>query len=613
MIKSAGTVFASLIVAAISASIAAQQPPRDGAAAAGKRIGTSVIAGLVTLGDDARTPVRRAVVTLTAADGSEKFAAISGDDGRFMIERVPAGRYALAADKPAHLTIAYGARRPGRRGTMLIVGDGQRLNDLTLSLPRGAILAGRITLADGQPLPNVQMMAIPSWLATAGGTPAAGARVFRTDDLGEFRLFGLTPDTYLVAALPSFGDGAVERMPDGAIAGILRQLQQPGSTAGGAVGSPATVAYAPTYFPGTPSVGDAMRITVAAGEVREDLSFTITAFPAATIRGRVFGSDGAPTQAVALTLEAIGPALPAAATGVGRVDLPNRNGEFEVRGVSPGMYRLRARAGGVRLDANGTTSSIRGDAQTRFAMADINVAGISVDGVVLALQEGYRFSGTLTTDGSAASPALTGASVIVQPIVHGSISVLAGVGMPGVASRDATVDEAGRFTVTGLEPFDYEIRVTLPPAMASAGWHIESVLHADRDLRDAPLTFAGSQEGVEIRLTPKVTELSGRLTTDSGAPATDYFIVAFPADRTLWHAASPRVRVLRPAIDGTFSTKDLPAGTYRLAVLTDVEDHESRQQAFLESIYDASIPISLTAGQTTRQELRVGRPPSHPR
>ncbi len=158
----------------------------------------------------------------------------------------------------------------------------------------------------------------------------------------------------------------------------------------------------------------------------------------------------------------------------------------------------------------------------------------------------------------------------------------------------------------GLEPFDYEIRVTMPPAIVSAGWHVESVRSANRDLRDAPLTFDGSREGVEIRLTTMVTELSGRLTTESGAPATDYFIVAFPADRTLWHPTSPRVRVLRPAVDGTFGTKDLPAGTYRLAVLTDVEDHESRQQSFLESIYDASIPISLTAGQTTRQELRVG-------
>ena len=159
----------------------------------------------------------------------------------------------------------------------------------------------------------------------------------------------------------------------------------------------------------------------------------------------------------------------------------------------------------------------------------------------------------------------------------------------------------------GLEPFAYEIRVTLPPAIANAGWHMDSVRYSGRDLRDSQLTFSsGSIEGVEIRLTTAVAELSGLLTSEPGTPATDYFIAAFPADRALWHAASPRLRILRPAADGTFTTRDLPAGAYRLAVLTDAEDRDLRQQEFLESIYNASVAVTLTNGQTTRQELRVG-------
>jgi hypothetical protein len=598
---------AALIVGALCTSIGAQQAVRDGGAVAIRHTGTAVVAGLVTLGDDAKTPVRRVVVTLTAADGSEKHAAISGDDGHFTIERVPAGRYTLEADKPAHLTIAYGARRPGRRGTPLIVADGQRVNDLTLALPRGGVLAGRVTFANGQPVANVQVVAIPSWRAMAGGTAEAGAREFRTDDLGEFRLFGLTPDTYIVAALPSFGRTEVERMPDAAISNVLRQLQQRGGAAGPAAGSPITVTYAPVYFPGTASVGEAARLAVAAGDVREGLDLAIMAFPTATIRGRVIGIDGAPTQAVVVTLEAVGPPLPSASAVVGRVDRPSPNGEFEVRGVPPGMYRLRARAGGVKLEPTGGIR-VRGDAQTQFAVAEVGVAGGNIDGVLLSLQEGHRFAGTLTTDGSAPPPALTGASIFVEPIVPGVISLFAGVLLPGVGSHDAVVDDAGHFNVTGLEPFDYQIRVELPEAMKSAGWRIDSIRYADRDLRDAPLTFAaGSLEGVTIKLTTSVTELTGRLTTESGLAAADYFIVAFPADRTQWHPASPRVQVLRPAVDGTFSTKELPAGTYRLAVLTDVDAHDPRERSFLESIYDGSVEIALAAGRTTRQELRVGR------
>lgn len=79
----------------------------------------------------------------------------------------------------------------------------------------------------------------------------------------------------------------------------------------------------------------------------------------------------------------------------------------------------------------------------------------------------------------------------------------------------------------------------------------------------------------------------------------------FPADRTLWHPLSPRVRVTRPEADGGFTARDLPAGAYRVAALTDVEDNEWRTSAFLESLYDASIALTVTDGQTTRQDIRI--------
>lgn len=600
-----------VIAAAMTAAIAAKpktalQQRRDGTPEAPRAPGTAVVSGLVSLGDDAKTPVRRAVVTLTVADGTEALAAISDEDGRFTIEHVPAGHYALAASRPAYLTIPYGAHRPGGRGTLLVIRDGQHLIDLMLSLPHGAVLAGRITLANGQPAEGVQMVAVPAWLANASGIPPL-AREFRTNDLGEFRLFGLPPDTYFVAALPSFGRGEVQRVSDGDISEALRQLQSGGASAG--LATVATVTYAPIYYPGTSSVADATRITIAEGQTREDLSFAIAPFPSAAIRGRVVGIDGIPTRLARIQLEAVGPPLPAGATGISNVPAPNQNGEFQITGVSPGGYRIHVRAGGVTVNPNGTTSA-HGDAQTQYAMADVSIAGQDVDGVVLTLRQGNRFSGTIVADSSVSfPPALKGAFVVVEPITLGPRDTLAGVLLPGVPSRNAILDDAGHFTVTGIEPFDYyDLQIKLPPAAASAGWHVDSVRYGNRDLRDAPLTFDdGSIEGVEIHLTKAITGLTGLFTADSGTPATDYFIVAFPADRALWHAASPRIRVMRPAADGSFSTRDLPPGEYRLAALTDLDERQARQREFLESIYGNSIGVAITAGETTHQEIHLRR------
>jgi hypothetical protein len=215
------------------------------------------------------------------------------------------------------------------------------------------------------------------------------------------------------------------------------------------------------------------------------------------------------------------------------------------------------------------------------------------------LQPGRTLSGALVAEGAAAPASWKGTTVAVLPVTLGGSA-------PSVSTRQFAVGDDGRFTVGGLEPYDYEVRVTLPPAVASAGWTIASVRHQGRDLRDAPVTFAdGSLDGVEVVLTTTVTELSGRLTSESGTPATDYYIVAFPDDRALWHPASPRVRIMRPAADGLFSTRELPPGTYRLAALIDVEDDEPRRREFLESIYEAAIPVTVTAATSTKQDIRI--------
>jgi hypothetical protein len=77
------------------------------------------------------------------------------------------------------------------------------------------------------------------------------------------------------------------------------------------------------------------------------------------------------------------------------------------------------------------------------------------------------------------------------------------------------------------------------------------------------------------------------------------------ADRALWHPHSPRVRVVRPAADGSFIARDLPAGAYRLAALHDVEEDEWRQAWFLETLVETSLPIVVEEGATTRQNIRI--------
>lgn len=599
------------LLSALAVAVPQQQPPRDIATPAPTVIGTASVSGRVTVGDDAGTPVPRAVVTLTSPDGRDARSAITGADGRFDIGGLPAGRYALVAKKPAHLASAFGARRPGRPGTTLVVEDGQRLEGLDWALPRGGVLAGRVTMANGEPVPNTAVLVIAERYATSGGMLSAGEVPVRTDDRGEFRVYGLLPDRYLLAAVPEFGRGEIAIRQEGDIDTLFQTLRGPvtglpaGAIAGAHTAPPTarTTGFAPVYFPGTPMVHDATRIAIAPGDILEGLDFIVTQVPVATLRGTIVDTTGAPLQAVSIAVQPTGPALPISSALAARASRPNARGEFTVTGLTPGHYTIRARAGGVTLGAQ-ETISISGAAQTDWAQAEVTVTGEDIDGVFLAMQPGLTFSGRITTVGPGDPPATwKGVSVSIQPVRTGPSTILNNE----VAPRSASVADDGTLMVTGVAPGHYEVRVFLPPSIAS-DWSVASVLHGDRELRDAPLTFSqGSIDDVTIVLSTQRTALSGTLQSSSGAPATDYYVVVFPSDRGVWHPASPRVQVARPAADGLFRLEGLPPGAYRIAALTDVEEDEPRSAAFLESIYEASIPVTIAPGQQVRQDIRINR------
>src|SRR5688500_17809746 len=162
------TIAACALVLLIAGAAQAQQPrdPRPGPPPAG----SAVVSGMVTSDERSPRPLRRARVTLNASDVQVARTTITGDDGSFVFEQLPAGRYVVAASKEGFVTMTFGARRPSRPGVRVVVADAKRQAGLTIRLPRGAVLSGTIAAEDGTPLSGINVAALSyQFNASVGG------------------------------------------------------------------------------------------------------------------------------------------------------------------------------------------------------------------------------------------------------------------------------------------------------------------------------------------------------------------------------------------------------------------------------------------------------------
>ena len=141
-----------------SRSVAAQTPTRDAAKPAA--VGTASIAGAIVSDDADARPLRRVRVGVMTSDRQVSRTVVTDDEGRFNFVALPAGRYMLTANKQGYVSASYGARRPNRPGTALVLADDQRITALTLRMTRGSAISGVLVDQNGEPFSGANVSAM---------------------------------------------------------------------------------------------------------------------------------------------------------------------------------------------------------------------------------------------------------------------------------------------------------------------------------------------------------------------------------------------------------------------------------------------------------------------
>jgi hypothetical protein len=537
--------------------------------------GTAQLRGRVTAADNA-APLRKVQVRLSAAELRTPRMATTDAEGRYEFRDLPAGRYTLTAGKPGYVSLQYGQRRPLEQGRPIELADKQTADKIDLRLPRGGVLTGRIVDEFNDPVSDASVAVMQMRYMGGRRRPVPVSRPSQTNDLGQFRVWGLPPGEYLVSAtLRSFG------IDPQMIVGASQDA----------------TGYAPTFYPGTANVAEAQRVTVNLGAEASGVEFALLPVRTSKIAGIVVDAEGRPfTDGNVMMIQSMG--MPgggdgmmfmAGSGGSGRL---GADGAFTISNVTPGEYTLQAR---VRRGKPGSAPAdfvMPGEGET--GMATVTVTGEDIAGLVIVASKGAKMTGHVTFDGAAPPSSRTeNLRVFAQPVGGDSMPMFGG--MPGRIGTD------GKFELTGL------MGRRVIRAMGAQGWFVKSVRVDGRDVTDSGIDFKGGEEisGVEITLTTQMAQISGTVKGPDGKPARDYAVVVFPEDKDRWTPESRYFGQARPDQEGRFKVVGLPEETYLVAALEYVDGSDWRDPEFLDRLRESATRVTAASGTLKQIQLTI--------
>lgn len=548
---------------------------------------TVVLTGIVTTDDTPARPLRRAIVTATAAELKGSRQVVTNDDGRFTFGDLPPGRYSLVVDKPGYVKTYYGNKRPGGMpATPVAVLAGQPAQDITIRVPRGAVVAGAVRDQFGTPVSGAQVsvkqVAVVNGNRRMSDVPNLRVPNATTDDQGRYRIYGLPPGQYAVfCSLPAMNYGNVRETSSADVDAVLRELRAGRSAAALAAPPPRQVSLSGGYLPDVPDAGSAQLITLAAGEERVGADILIGPLRALTVSGTSVGPGGTPMSNIMLVVVNTGTGARIIAGSGGA-----RDGRFTLSALPAGRYVLVGRA--AENDA-GETVEMPYFAETEFVLTDQNLA------VTLQFERGTTIEGRIVPPVGAAPGAVESVRLGATP-VDGYTSVVP-------ARVVATTRPDGTFVFDGVGPGKWRVTgASLPPT-----WSLRSAVLDGRDTLDTPIDVRPGQTiaDLTVTITDRPTVLTGTIFDATGQPTSEYSIVAFSTDRALWTVPRRVSSVTRLSSDGRFTITGLPPGEYYVAVSADLDPAQLGEASFLESLVAAAVNVTIAEGERKVQDYRI--------
>lgn len=535
----------SAMMVAVLLSVPGGMRSQDRGREARRRGETGSISGRVIT--DAGQPVSNAAITVRGAGRSASGyrAAATDDDGRFQVDDLQSGAYTVIARAPGFAVAQDdddSSRRPHYR-----LGD-----SITITMMKGAVITGRVTTAGGEPVvaAPVRALRVRDVEGKRIGVQESAFNRF-TDDRGIYRIYGLLPGGYVVAA-------AVK----GRSVGVWN----------------AYYADVPTYYPSS-SRETAAEVVVRKGDEVTGIDIKHRGERGYTVSGTVSGQTDSSQRGPGIMIISVALSHASSRTSEAQATV-ERDGSrgFEIAGVPEGDYDIEATQ--VSGSEQGWASAPR----------RIRVKGADVTGIVLAMRPLGSISGRfvleqVSTECKSTRPGLIEETLLTlrhdeRPTADRALARFKG-------DLSTAPSGSGEFAFRNLVDGRYRIGFQLP----SEEWYVRDArlsgprASASSQVRDSAavegvpagngLSLQSGQrvEGLSVFVAAGAARIGGRVLSakvDEPLPA-DLHLHLVPAEPA---SAGEVLRFYETPVrpDGTFAISNVAPGQYR--AVTRIEAQE---------------------------------------
>jgi len=492
--------------------------------------------------------IKRATVELTPIDGvgRQPYSTLTENNGRFIIRDIAPGRYMINAAVSGYVQLPAHIDKGDPRIRILELRPGMNMRGIEFRLVPPGVIMGTVYDEDGDPVTLAQVRAV-----RVGGSSAhrqvSEAGSGQTNDLGEYRIWGLQPGKYLVAAT----------------------YQPPQSNPG----QQSDEVYLPTFHPSTPDASQATVVVVDPGVEASGIDVDIRQAHAVTVRGRVMVD--APAKSLRGIHVSLMPRASQASYSLSNFggNVQNDSGDFEIRGVPPGSYNL---------------SAFWNDGKRPlYGRVPVDVSGANLDGVTFVLGSPMTLGGRIRVESSNPFD-FTRLGLWLLPIDN------------TMGSGGAEIKPDGTFVVRNVYDGNYRLRVIGFPET----YYVKSAREGGSEMLESGLTVSRSQPPtpLEIVLSPDGGRVDGSVLKDA-RPVAGAWVVLTPdpthRDREDMYSAKATDRF------GRFSLLGLPPGDYKLFAWEAVQGTNYNDPDFFGPFERRGTPVHITEGQQQTVQLEV--------